>query len=94
MLIQTPPKEGDTVTLKLSNGEEIIATLKDSSDSIVTVSKVVMLVPSGEGMGFAPWLMTASDEKVNINKNNVLVMLKTQEEIAKMYTQATTGIVT
>lgn len=94
MLINTPVKKGDVITLKLTTGEEVIATYQNDDTASIEVTKCACLVPNQQGMGLAPWLMTADLDKqsVNINKSNVLVWLKTQEDLAKMYTQATTGI--
>ena len=43
MLIKTPVKKGDTISMKLSSGEEIIASYTDESDTTLTVSKVRLL---------------------------------------------------
>lgn len=92
MIIQTPPKSGDTITIKLSTGEELVATLKETEQSAVVVGRPMMLVPYEKGMGFAPWLMTAEDGGVSINKSNIVAMLKTQSDIASMYVQHSTGL--
>jgi tRNA A58 N-methylase Trm61 len=39
-----------------------------------------------------PWLMSASPEKVSINKGTVVAYLPTVEEIAKVFTEATSSI--
>jgi hypothetical protein len=92
MLVKTPAQKGDVVTLKLTTGEEVVATYQDDDTQSITVSKCVCLVPQQEGMGLAPWLLTAPDDSVEISKANVVVWLKSQQELARMYTQATTGI--
>ena len=43
-------------------------------------------------MGFAPWIMTADADSFILNKEQVLACATTQSEIAKMYTEAVTGI--
>lgn len=87
-------KKGDVITIKLTNGEELMATYQDDDLDSIEVTKCRCLVPNGQSIGLSPWLMTVDldSQNVNINKKNVLAWLKTQEDLAKMYTEATTGI--
>ena len=84
---------GDTITIKLANGEELLATYEgtEGMDQVV-VSKAVVMAPQGEQMTLVPWILTADDKKLNIRREQILVMLHTQQDIARMYTEATTGI--
>jgi small nuclear ribonucleoprotein (snRNP)-like protein len=43
MLIETPYKVGDTVSIKLSSGEELVARLEAETDKHYTLSKPLML---------------------------------------------------
>ena len=93
MLIETPYKEGDTVSLKISSGEEVIARLEKETDVEFVLSKPMMLVVQQQGMGLAPFMFSiGADTKVNITKTNVLCCAKTAKEIADQYTQQTTGL--
>lgn len=93
MLIQVPYKEGDVVSIKLSSGEEMIANLVKETGSELVVSKPLMLVAGEQGMGLAPYMFTvAPDSKITLRLNNVITIVKTAEDAAKMYTQQTSGI--
>lgn len=95
LTIQVPYKEGDVVSIKLSSGEEMVANLVKEDSNTLTVSKPLMLVASEGGMGLAPYMFTVSPEtKIAIRLNNVITVVKTAEDAAKMYTQQTSGIVT
>ena len=91
MLLDKPLKRGDTVTVKLVNGEELIARFEDEGSSL-TLSKVVVLAPGAQGIGMVPWLMSSDPNKIEINKNNVLAYAPTQEDIANKYTEMTSSI--
>lgn len=95
MLIQIPYKEGDVVSIKLSSGEEMIANLVKESPDTITVTKPLMLVAGEKGMGLAPYMFTVSlDSKIELRLNNVICIVKTAEDAAKMYTSQTSGIAT
>jgi hypothetical protein len=95
MLLEMPYKVGDTISIKLSTGEEIVAKLEEETDAHVTLSKPMSLTATQQGMGLAPFMFTVSpDAKIRLNNNNVMCITKTIEEMAKSYISSTTGIVT
>jgi hypothetical protein len=93
MLIEVPYKENDTVTLKLTSGEEVVARLeKDDGDNLI-LRKPLMITATQQGLGLAPFMFTSDPElKVVINNTKIVCVAKTQEEFAKQYIQNTTGI--
>jgi hypothetical protein len=95
MLIENPYKEGDTVSLKLSSGEEIVARLDKEDDTYYTLKKPMVLIAQAEGLGLAPYMFSVNpDNKFMLRVTSVSCVSKTQEEISKQYTATTSGIVT
>ena len=95
MLIETPYKEGDTVSFKLSSGEEIVARLEKESDKDFTLRKPMVLVAQQQGLGLAPFMFSvSSDSKFVLQASSVSCIAKTETEISKQYTAQTTGIAT
>jgi len=93
MIIETPYKEGDTVSFKLSSGEEIVGRLEKETAKEFTVRKPMVLIAQPEGLGLAPFMFSVSPEaKFNLQATSVSCVAKTQEEISKQYTATTTGI--
>jgi len=93
MLIEAPYKEGDTVSLKLSSGEEIVARLDKEDDTYYTLKKPMVLIAQQQGLGLAPYMFSVNpDSKFMLRTNSVSCVSKTQEEIAKQYMSQTTGI--
>ena len=93
MLIETPHKVGDTVSLKLSTGEEIVARLDAESSESYTVKKPMVLIANEKGLGLAPFMYSVSpDGKFVLNASTVTCIGKTEGEIAKQYTATTSGI--
>lgn len=93
MIIETPYKVNDTVTLKTTAGDEIVARFVEENDNQVTIQKPLALMATPDGMGLAPFAFTISqDAKVKLNKSAVLFVHKTEEQMAKQYVQSTTGV--
>jgi len=95
MLIETPHKIGDTISLKLSTGEELVARLEEETPQSYTVKKPMVLIANDKGLGLAPFMYSVNpDGKFVVNATTVTCMGKTDSEIAKQYTATTSGIVT
>ena len=93
MLIETPYKNGDTVSFKLSSGEEIVARLEEENEKSYTLKKPMVLIAQQQGLGLAPFMFSVSpDGKFELQANAVSCVAKTEAEIAKQYTAQTSGI--
>jgi hypothetical protein len=93
MLIETPYKDGDTVSVKLSSGEELVARLDSEDDKHITLNKPMVLVANQQGLGLAPFMFSVSpDNKFKINIGNVTCVLRTEKGLSNQYTEQTTGI--
>lgn len=92
MLIETPIKENDTVTIRTTAGEEIVAKYIKENNETITISKPLALVATGDSMGLAPMTFTADPSaEVPLRKNAVQFMVRTETEMAKQYIQSSTG---
>lgn len=93
MLIETPYKASDTVTLKILTGEELIARYVEETESTITVSKPMVLMASQQGIGLGPFAFSVSpDSDYRLNKSAIIFVHKTDEEIGKQYIQNTSDI--
>jgi hypothetical protein len=93
MLIEAPYKNGDTVSVKTVAGEEIVARLVDENNNTITVTKPMALTATQQGIGMVPFSFTVNPEsKLNLNKNTLVFIAKTDEDTAKSYIETTTSI--
>lgn len=93
MIIETPYKAGDTVTIKTTAGEEIVARLVEDTDKTVKVHKPMAIMATAQGLGLGPFAFTISPNiDVVLNKNAVLMIAKTEKDMASQYIQSTTGL--
>lgn len=93
MIIEAPYKQNDTVTLKTTGGEEIVARFIEENANEITVEKPLAIMANGQGLGLGPFAFTISpDSKIKLNKSAILFVHKTDAEMAKQYMSSTTGI--
>ena len=94
MIIETPYKANDTITIRTVAGEEIVARFVEENDKIITIQKplALMMTPQG-GVGLGNFAFTIpQDAKLTLNKSSILFVHKTDSEMAKQYVSSTTGI--
>ena len=95
MIIEAPYTMGDTVSIKLNSGEEMIARIEAEDSTHVSVTKPLMLMATEQGMGLAPFMFTVSPEaKIKLKLNSIICIVKSAKDAADMYIKQTTGIQT
>jgi len=93
MLQTSQYNNGDVVSFKLTNGEEILAKLVDSDMATYTISKPVTIMAQQQGLQFVQGFFTANQDKnITLNKSAVIMSATPAEEVVNSYTEATTGI--
>ena len=82
-----------TYTIKISNGDEIVARITHEDDDEYHISRPLVVVPSPQGIQMIFGLFTADPEKpVVLNKSAVSMIAPSRQEVCDSYTEATTGI--
>jgi len=80
-------------TLKIANGDEIVAKITAEDDTTYTVVKPLTVVPGPQGINMMNSLFTANpDKNVTINKQQVSIIAASREEVCDSYLEATTGL--
>ncbi len=92
MLIEKPIANGDVVSLKLINGDEIIARYEDDNESTIKITKPLAITVGPQGLGMMPWIFLGEKETVTLKKEHVFVMIPSKKDAANQYMQGTTGI--
>jgi hypothetical protein len=92
-MLQQKLQENQIYSLKLLNGDELVAKLISDDMMQYVISKPLACVFSPQGLGLTQWMITANmDNNFEIPKNAVLSVAKTRKEISDQYTMTTTGI--
>jgi len=93
LIIEKKFATNDTVSIKLSSGEEIVGRFVSMSDSEVIISKPMSLLATQNGMGLSPFMFTVSmDNKFPFNRNLISVMIPTESNMASQYIEQTSGL--
>lgn len=90
----TKIEAGDIITIKLMSGEEVVAKLIENREDTLVVSKprAVVNLPQ-KGIGLGPFVFTIpQNDDVEIFKKNVVCFGETEGDMARQYTQGTTGL--
>jgi hypothetical protein len=89
----------DVLAIKFGNGEEIIATLVETDNVTMTVTKpvIMQLVHAGNGQGavqFAPFMLGVDDDKnYTFTLSSLLVQpLLARKDAASQYRKATSSL--
>jgi hypothetical protein len=94
MLIETPYKANDIVTIKILGGDEVVGRLTSIDGGNVTINKPHAVMMGQQGFGLVPYIMTAGlDVKVEFKPEHIISVVKTFEGVAKEYIKQTSGIV-
>jgi len=92
MLINKGFAKNDVVSIKLASGEEVVARFDEKTDTTITIDKPMCIVPQQQGMGMAPFMFTTDETSFTLNLSSVVVITKTQSDLAKSYVEGTTSI--
>jgi len=92
MLIEKPMSEGDVVSIKLINGDELIARLEKDNLEGYTINRPLALTMSGGGLGMIPWVFLGAKETMTLKREHVFIVMPAKKEAADQYMQGTTGI--
>lgn len=85
----------EVVTIVTVTGEYIGKFIDESADKI-TLGDPHMVTPNGESIGFLPAVcLTGKQEpsSVSFYKTGVVLMIESQEEVAKQYRTSISGII-
>ena len=79
----------DVKLIRIVTGEEIIAELLEETESYIKVQNGLVVIPSTQGVGFAPWATIISKEKpeITLDKRNLIYVVDLDEEVIKKYNE-------
>ena len=84
---------GNTYTMRMGYGEEIVAKIVSINTDTYTLSKPVAVVPGQQGIQLMNSLFIADpEEEVTVNRSSVAMIAPVREDVGDSYLEATTGI--
>jgi len=75
--------------IRMITGEEIIAEIVSETDDTITVQNGLVVLPSAQGVGFAPWATVISKEEpeIEMSKNHIVYVVAVQEDVSSKYNE-------
>ena len=93
MIIETPYKAHDAVSIKTTGGEEIVARFVEEDAHSITVERPMVVMATQQGLGLGPYSFTVDPKaKFKLNKNAIVFVHKTEADMANQYILSTSGI--
>jgi len=82
--------------IRVVTGEEIVAEIVSETDSTITVQNALVVLPTNNGVGFAPWatVISKDDPEVTVSRNHVIYVVEVQDDVSKKYKEMFGSIIT
>jgi hypothetical protein len=79
----------DVKLLRIVTGEEVIAELLSETEDTITVQNGLAVLPTNNGVGFAPWATVISKDnpEITISKTHLVYVAEVQEDVCKKYNE-------
>ena len=74
---------------RIITGEEVIAELLSEDDTTVTVQNGLVVLPTGQSVGFAPWATVINEDNPEIvmSKTHVVYIVEVASSVKKKYNE-------
>lgn len=79
----------DVKLIRLVTGEEIIAELISEDENSITVKNGLVVIPNGQGVGFAQWatVIDPDNPEVTVKQQHVVYIVPVQEDVSSKYNE-------
>jgi|TARA_B100000073_G_scaffold37295_1_gene27992 hypothetical protein len=79
----------DVKLFRITTGEEVVAELVSETEDTVTVRNGLVVLPTNNGVGFAPWATVIDNDnpEITLSWKHVIYKVPVQEDVAKKYNE-------
>ena len=79
----------DVKLFRIVTGEEVVAELVGETDTTVTIKNGLVVLPTGQQVGFAPWatVIDKDNPEITVSKTHVVYIAELDESIGKKYNE-------
>ena len=79
----------DVKLIRIVTGEEIIAEVLSETDDTITVQNGLVVLPSAQGVGFAPWatVISKDEPEITMKITFVVYIVAVQDDVAQKYNE-------
>ena len=82
--------------IRVVTGEEVVAEVVSETDDTITIKNGLVVLPTGQNVGFAPWatVISKDDPEITMSRNHVIYVVELQDSISKKYKEMFGNIIT
>lgn len=85
--------KGDIISLKLVNGDEVVAELVERSDTSWVLARPMVVVGGAKGIGLIQAMFSLPATKgIEVSSDHVMMHCETVDQLRDHYIELTTGI--
>lgn len=79
----------DVRLFRIVTGEEVVAEVVSETDTTITVQNGLVVLPTNNGVGFAPWATVINKDKpeITMSRNHIVYVAEVQEDVANKYNE-------
>ena len=79
----------DVKLIRISTGEEVVAEVLSETDDSITIQNGLVVLPSAQGVGFAPWatVISKDEPEITVKKTFIVYVVAVQEDVATKYNE-------
>jgi len=74
---------------RIATGEEVIAEVVSEDDATVTVQNGLVVLPTGQSIGFAPWspVVDEDNRELVVSRNHIVYIGEVSSSVKKKYNE-------
>jgi len=82
--------------IRVVTGEEVVAEVVSETDDTITIKNGLVVLPTGQNVGFAPWatVISKDDPEITMSRNHVIYVVELQDDVASKYKEMFGNIIT
>ena len=82
--------------IRVVTGEEVVAEVVSETDDTITVQNALVVLPTGQSVGFAPWatVISKDEPEITMSRDHIIYVVELQDSISKKYKEMFGNIIT
>lgn len=82
--------------IRVVTGEEIVAEVVSETDDTVTIQNGLVVLPTGQSVGFAPWatVISKDEPEITMSRKHIIYVAEVQDDVSSKYKEMFGNIIT
>lgn len=79
----------DVKVIRVVTGEEVVAELVSETDTTITVKNGLVVLPTGQSVGFAPWaaVIDQDNPEITVDRRFIVYVVEVDSAVKKKYNE-------